>query len=228
MELTRTAEPRRTAHEYVKDTLRQAILRGALQGGTRLVQADIAKELSVSTTPVREALRDLANEGLVRLDVHRGAIVHEMSYDELREIHDICMLLEPEAMRRVADVITDDVMDRAEHLADEMDHETDAGRWAELNRQFHGLLVEQLSGQHFREILRTMRNSSAMYVARALTERHDQQDEANVGHREILAALWARDAETVARLSQEHLELTIRALEASREALTPTRVANDD
>lgn len=227
MDLSADGAPaRRTAHEYVKDTLRQAILRGTLAGGTRLVQADIARELQVSTTPVREALRDLATEGLITLDAHRGAIVHRMSYDELREIHDICHLLEPEAMRRVAAVITPEAIARAESLASQMDDEPDPAAWAELNRQFHGLLVEQITEHHFRDILRTMRDSSAMYVALAITERDGQKAEANVGHREILAALRRQDGEAVARLSREHLELTIRTLESSRDRLESQTTAS--
>ena len=59
---------RRTAHEFVKDSLRRAILRGELSGGARLIQSELASTLNVSTTPVREALRDLATEGLITLD----------------------------------------------------------------------------------------------------------------------------------------------------------------
>lgn len=211
--------PRRTAHEYVKETLRQAILRGSLRGGTRLVQADIASELDVSTTPVREALRDLATDGLIEFDAHRGAIVHQVSYEEIQEIHDICKLLEPEAMRRVTTVLSDERIDEAERLVERMEEEHDPGVWADLNRRFHGLLVEQLQEKHFRAILRTMRDNSAIYVALAAAERDEQVTEANEGHREILDALRRRDEEHVARLSREHLELTIRTLEQSREAL---------
>lgn len=65
-----------TAYEHVLQTLRRAILDGDLVGGARLIQSEIAGALEVSKTPVREALRELASDGLVNLDAHRGGIVH--------------------------------------------------------------------------------------------------------------------------------------------------------
>jgi DNA-binding GntR family transcriptional regulator len=63
-----------SAQAFVCDALRRAILSGRLPPGTRLVHTRIAEDLRVSTTPVREALRDLAAAGLIRLDAHRGAV----------------------------------------------------------------------------------------------------------------------------------------------------------
>ena len=80
-----TAGTRQTAHEYVREVLRRSILNGDLPGGSRLVQAELAATLEVSTTPIREALRDLASEGLVRFDPHRGAVVTELDDEDLRD-----------------------------------------------------------------------------------------------------------------------------------------------
>ena len=80
---------RQTAHEYVREVLRRAILSGDIPVGSRLVQAELATTLEVSTTPVREALRDLASEGLIQFDPHRGAVVSELSGEELQEIYEI-------------------------------------------------------------------------------------------------------------------------------------------
>lgn len=219
MEIPSSLAGRKTAHEFVKDSLRQAILRGTIPGGARLVQADVARDLQVSTTPVREALRDLATEGLVRLDPHRGAIVHRLSYDETREIHDIMKLLEPEAMRQAVKAMTPERLDEARTLATQMVDETDPGRWADLNRQFHGALIEDIPSKYLLDILRTLRDMAAMYVGVAISHRPVQMQEANKEHQEFLDVLASGQAAAAAQLSRRHLNLTLRTLEKSRHLL---------
>lgn len=222
LQLDHAAEPRRTAHEYVRDTLRLAILRGTLAGGTRLVQSNLAEELGVSTTPVREALRDLATEGLVQLDAHRGAIVKQLSWQELLEVQDLCTLIEPEAMRRAAEACTERTLERAERLIEEMEAETeDMGRWADLNRRFHATLVEDLRGTRLVGILDGLRDAVAPYVGLSLHADDNQVPDANRDHRELLEAFRAGDGERAAELSLQHLALTSQVLERSRELIDP-------
>src|SRR3990172_11947171 len=94
------AATRQTAHEFVRGVLRRAILNGELASGSRLVQAELAAMLDVSTTPVREALRDLATEGLVQFDPHRGAIVSELSSEDVHAISAFRTVLDPLALGR--------------------------------------------------------------------------------------------------------------------------------
>jgi DNA-binding GntR family transcriptional regulator len=215
---------RRTAHELVRDTLRRAILRGTLAGGQRLVQAEIADQLDVSTTPVREALRDLASEGLIRLDAHRGAIVRELDLTEVREIYDLRKLLEPEALRRAAQHITDEELDAAEALQVQMDVETDAGAWADLNREFHATLVKAARSPRLIMILQNLRDSAAPYVGLSLQASDEQRAHANEQHRAMLAALRARDAEAGAQIAVDHLESTVQIL-AEQDAELPGKAA---
>ena len=211
---------RRTAHEYVRDSIRVAILRGSIAGGTRLVQSDIASELGVSTTPVREALRDLATEGLIDLDAHRGAIVKKYDYDELMEIHDLTKLLEPEAIR-LASVHPDraETLDLAERLAERMEAETDVGRWVDLNRQFHEALIACIDRKRLLGILKGLRDTVAPYVGLALQHDDYRLKAANKHHRQLIAAVRKGDGERGAKLSSAHVDLTTKALEAARDAL---------
>ncbi|MFW6033569.1 MAG: GntR family transcriptional regulator [bacterium] len=214
-----TAGGRRTAHEYVRDSLRVSILRGSLRGGTRLVQADLAQELGVSTTPVREALRDLAAEGLITLDAHRGAIVKRLDYDELVEIHDLARILEPEAMKLAAKADDKSFLDQASNLAAQMEAESDVGRWVDLNRQFHEVLVSEVGNKRMLEILRSLRNATAPYVGMALQQHDYRRGAANKHHWELIEALRAGEGKRAAKLAVEHVDLTIKQLEAARQVL---------
>lgn len=212
---------RRTAHEYVRETLRVAILRGSVTGGTRLVQADLARELSVSTTPVREALRDLATEGLIDLDAHRGAVVKKLDYEELVEIQSLMRLLEPEAMRLAAHAGDGACLDRADMLAGQMEEETDIGRWVELNRQFHDAAAGCVRSRRLLGILEGLRAAAAPYVGLALQQHDYRLDIANEHHRAFIEAIRAGDSDRAATLASNHVDLTTRTLESAREAFDP-------
>lgn len=207
---------RRTAHEFVRDTLRRAILSGAFSGGTRLVQAEIAAHLDVSTTPVREALRDLAADGLILFDPHRGAIVHELDMSELVEIYEIRKALEPLAIRKAAQRITDDQLAAAAELQEKMDNEADPGTWAELNWQFHGLLEQAASSPRLLSMVKTVQDMAAIYVAHSLKVEPGRLAAGSREHRALLDALRRRDGDRAASVLAKHLDATLGAILASR------------
>lgn len=207
----------RTAHEYALTTLRSAILSGALAGGTRLVQTKLAAELDLSTTPLREALRDLAMEGLVVFDPHRGAVVRALDIDEVREIYELRMTLEPIMVRRIAERITDAQLDHAEELATRMQTETNLSAWVDLNRGFHAIFSEPDSQSKLAGILATLRDSASAYVSLSLEARPQQVPEANVEHTELIRLYRKRDTEAVVGLTLQHLRSTLAAIEAAHE-----------
>ena len=92
----------------VAEKLRRLIQSGEIAPGSRLRQNELAERFGVSTTPVREAFAELAREGIVRLDAHRGATVFRPSLDELIEIYEIRGALEPLATELAAARATDD------------------------------------------------------------------------------------------------------------------------
>jgi DNA-binding GntR family transcriptional regulator len=215
------AQPRVTAHELVHDTLRRAILSGALPGGTRLVQADIASQLAVSTTPVREALRDLVAEGLVVFRPHVGAVVRELSVTELTELYDIRKALEPLAIKRSAQLITPEALAAAEGLASAMDHESDPMAWAALNRTFHGMLEEAAQASFIHSVLRGVQDIAAIYETHSLINDRAGISTGNSDHRELLAALRQRDGERAAKIVVDHLDYALRAVLRTQNADGP-------
>ena len=203
---------RLTAHEFVRDTMRRAIVSGVLAGGTRLVQTDIAEQLAVSTTPVREALRDLAAEGLIRIDPHRGAVVHELDLAELEEIYEIRKCLEPLALRRAASRITDEQLAEAQRLLDLMAKQKDPAVWVELNSQFHSQLERAADSPRLAMLLKSVQDASVQYVGHALNVVPSRSAEGNREHQQIIDALRAGDANKAAKILHTHLDGTLRAI----------------
>lgn len=198
---------RQTTHEQVRETLRQEILTGQLPGGTRLVQAEIAANLDVSITPVREALRDLANEQMIHLDPHRGGIVHELTDSELQEILDLRVLLEPEAMRRAAERITPDQLEEAEAIHEEMLEAIESFSWVMLNRRFHFTIYEATGLPRLLSILRGLLDASVMYVNATDEYMPEHRERAGNEHAAMLKLLRDRDGDGAAAAIKGHIQI---------------------
>lgn len=211
MNLVIGEDERRTAHQLVRDTLRRAILTGQMPGGERLVQAELAQQMRVSTTPVREALRDLAAEGLIRLDAHRGAIVHSPSKPELEEIYRLRQLLEPEVMASAIEQLTDQEIEEAAQVLRRADDEQDPTTWVDLNRQFHRVFTRATHSTRLAGIVESLQDSAMLYIIVALTEGTLSTGEANSQHWQLLEAVRARDIEAARATMLSHIHRTVES-----------------
>lgn len=206
-----------SAHERVASVLRRGIVSGFLPGGTRLVLPRIASALGVSTTPVREALRHLAAEGLVRFEPHGGAVVHELSRGELEEVYELRKILEPIAIARAAKDASQESLVEAVELVTAMHDVDDAAAWSEINTRFHTVLEEAGSSPRLASILRNLRELSALYVTHSLLSSPERIERGNAEHREILEAVIANDPEQAMLAVARHLNGTLRTLLQLRE-----------
>ncbi|MPZ88347.1 MAG: FCD domain-containing protein [Nitriliruptorales bacterium] len=206
---------RQTAHEFVRENLRAAILRGELPGGARLIQTDLAAQLQVSTTPVREALRDLAAEGLITLDRHRGGVVRGLNWEDMQEILAIRRALEPLAVELAIRTVTDEDLDRAEKLCDRMEQESEPGPWVELNQRFHAIFHDA-TNRRLAPMLKGLQDATGSYVAQAQHWKPAAQKKANTQHRALLRAARKRDAEAALKIQLEHIGLPIETAAEKR------------
>ncbi|HYF53816.1 MAG TPA: GntR family transcriptional regulator [Salinarimonas sp.] len=136
----------RTMAAAAAAALRERILSGALPGGTQLRQDALADELGVSRIPIREALVQLEAEGLVRIVPHRGAVVSELSAEEVEELFELRAQLEPALLRRSAPRLTAGDHAALDAILAEYRAELRAahvGRWGELNTRLHALLYSR-------------------------------------------------------------------------------------
>lgn len=199
-----------TAHVYVRESIRMAILNGQLAGGTRLVQSDLAAQLEVSTTPVREALRDLASEGLIRIDPHHGGVVAELDEDDLREVYQIRQRIEPFALEMAMPNLTDEILDRVEELHDQMSAAPHSAAWVQLNREFHMTIYEASDQHRLVAMVRSLQDASVMAVSARIQRLPDVRSVANREHGELIEALRARDIVTAKDVIMHHVTLSIR------------------
>jgi len=213
---------RHALYEEVAERLRTRIFAHELAPGAWLDEQAIAAALGISRTPLREALKVLAGEGLVRLEPRRGCYVAELTEQDLDEIFPVMALLEGrcawEAARRAGS------RDFSELAAIHKDLErhaaaNDADRFFEANQAFHAA-VQRIAGNRFlaqmiddaRRVLKLTRRDSLRLDGRL--------KQSLAEHRAILAALQQRDADQAARLMHDHLLSGRDALARLRERKT--------
>jgi DNA-binding GntR family transcriptional regulator len=200
-----------TAHASVTELIRLAILSGKLSAGTRLVQSELAQSLQLSTTPIREALRDLTTEGLVDFDPYRGAIVHAPSTDELLNVYEMRRLLVPLSIRRGVARITDGEISVASELLNKLGATANSVEWVELNRRFHRTLDEASGSRPLISVVGRLADLAALYVNISVQDAN-QRKLANAEHKRILKAYELRDAERAEAEMLSHLKSTVSSV----------------
>ncbi|MEE8406418.1 MAG: GntR family transcriptional regulator [Acidimicrobiia bacterium] len=216
--LDASLSPRVTAVELVRGTLRAAILRGDLAGDSQLVQTEIANQLGVSTTPVREAMRDLASEGLITMDSHRIGIVRKPDWDEMVEIVEIRRSLEEVAIRRAMAHITEEEMNRARALANELSDEQDLGSWVERNINFHLVFHEATRTVRLSSILSTLEEAGGVFVAQAQRLHPEIRRRAIAEHYSLIEAYEKGEVEAAVAIQYGHINHPLEAFELDSES----------
>lgn len=213
LRLDASTSRRITAVDLVRDALRAAILRGDLPGGARLVQTEIANQLSVSTTPVREAMRDLASEGLITLDSHRIGTVRKPDWDEMVEIVAIRLALEEFAISRAMANITSSQLGQARVLADDLSQEEDLGSWVQKNSQFHSIFHRATGTKRLGAMLQALEEAGGVYVAQAQRLHPEIRRRAIDDHFALLEAYEAKDVDRAFEIQRSHMNLPLEAAE---------------
>jgi len=194
-------EPPTSISEAVADTLRSAILNGQLKAGQKLPQAQIAEQLGVSRIPLRDALRRLEVEGLVLMDDRRGASVAEVSMEELDEIFQMRILLEPSCAEAAVGKLTDGEADRLIKLLLAMD-ETDAAEplaAMSARRDFYQELYSMSGRPRITETILLLRD----HVSRFHVLQHD--DGCIHAHQALRTCIENRDGKAAREVVGEHL-----------------------
>ncbi len=209
----------RTMQEIVTDTLRDSILSGRYAPGQRLVAGELAKELGVSRMPIREALHRLEVAGLVVMVPHKGAVVTQLSEEEIIEIYHIRAVLDGLAARLATPNITPVDYKQMNLLLDDMEaavQAKDMEGLLQVNRDFHQVIWKAAKAERLYALLENLYNSSQRFrnISLSLPGRTDQ---ITLEHRLIAEALAHGDAAAAEKYANEHHEGTARLLLVSIE-----------
>jgi DNA-binding GntR family transcriptional regulator len=194
--------------ERVRSALHLAITSGSLASGARLREAQIAARYRVSRTPVREALRHLAAEGLVVILPNAGAQVAGFSLGEIDEIFEIRGALEVLAAGRAAERATPQVVQtlRAQlRRCEAAVRKHDIHRQAVENERLHALLYTTAASPQLRRVIESLGDRLRQYRAASLS-RPDRPREALDEHRALLAAIARRDIAATRELASRHAQ----------------------
>jgi len=201
----------RALYEEVAEQLRQRIFRRELEPGSWIDELKIAEEFGISRTPLREALKVLAAEGLVTMKVRRGAYVTEMSEKDLRDVYHLLSLLESDAAAVVATSATPAQLHELQALHAEL--EAAAGereRFFAVNERFHMRVLEMADNRWRSQMVADLRKVMKLNRHNSLLKQGRIEDSLNE-HRAVMAALARRDGAGTAQAMQAHFAQGLEA-----------------
>jgi len=194
----------RALYEQVAEQLRQRIFRRELEPGSWIDELKIAEEFGISRTPLREALKVLAAEGLVTMKVRRGAYVTEMSDKDMRDVYHLLSLLESDAASVVAARATPDQLRELEQLhADLARAVNDRDRFFAVNERIHMRILEMADNRWRDQLVADLRKVMKLNRHNSLLKQGRIEDSL-AEHETILSALRARDSQATAEAMQAH------------------------
>ena len=187
--------------------LREQIISGALPAGERVNETKITRELSLSRSPVREALRILESEGLVTLEPHRGARVRAVSEQDLEEIFDMRLMIESHGVLRHVHRLAPDALGPLRHAVEDARAAlgaSDMERWHQASLRFHDGLVMLASNRHLTRLHEELKTSLRRYQISVVAP-PGEPDRFQVEHEAILEALEEGRVERGAELVAWHI-----------------------
>lgn len=194
----------RSLRLQVHDELRERIVTGELAPGVRLIERDLATQLGVSRVPVREAIRMLEAEGLLRTVPRKGVVVDTLSRQDVEELFDVRAALEVLGCRRAAECGTEEGFLKLEYLLSEARTAikvADRIQIAQANAAFHEQITELATNRALVSVMEPIQSRMRWLFAQTDDPGHTLEE-----HQLLFAAIVSRDVEAAALCAAEHVE----------------------
>jgi len=149
-------ERHQTLREKILETIREAILSGALKPGEKVAEPELAERFGISRTPIREAFRQLESEGYLTVIPRKGAVVAELSEREVEEFYAIKSVLEGYAARMAAEKLSDKELERLESINERLEQlaaQGDVKNFFKVHNEFHDLFIKAAGNEKLHELI---------------------------------------------------------------------------
>jgi DNA-binding GntR family transcriptional regulator len=218
----------KTIREYVYEQLKNKILIGEYQPGDRMIETNLAQDLDVSRTPIREALNQLEAEGLLETEPHRGIFVKKLSMKNIQDFYQTRAVLEGLAAKLAVENASEEELSNFKALLDRMevlfsrDKEIfDFKELAETNNEFHKTICFMSKNEVVTKMLDGLQNPIALIRSTAWANNSERKYNTLIEHRNIALAIIKRDG----KAAQENAEMHIyNAWKAASQALDERKV----
>ena len=206
-----TALAPRALYQDVAERLREQIFNRELEPGSWIDEQKLTAELGISRTPLREALKVLAVEGLVTMKVRRGAYVTEMSTDDVHQVYHLLALLESDAAGEVARNASPEDLAQLRALHDRLEREVHQREFFfATNEAFHIQLLTIAGNRWRQQIVADLRKVMKLNRHHSLFKQ-GRPEESLTEHRALMAALERRDGALATRLMRAHFDSGLAA-----------------
>ncbi len=202
-----TTSLRKSVTDLIVENLREAILSQTLQGGTPLIEKQLAEEFRVSKTPVREALLRLAQTGLVDFAHAKGATVHQLGFAEMQDVLEMRQVLEPLALKQSAPRLTIDDIKMLEHLlvsAAKPQVQQNLGKLSEVNNSFHNILYSRADNVLLLKWLDDLNDRRRLISVKGWKTENRSSEELKE-HRAILQAIRQKNVALAVKQLERHI-----------------------
>jgi len=206
---------KKTLHEEIVNNLRDMIMTGELQEGDKIKENELCISMGISRTPLREALRVLSAENIIKLVPNKGSYVCKPTIKEIKEMFDVMSVLEGICARTAAEKMRDSDFARLEKLHEKLEENfqrRDQKNYIKINNLYHTFLQELAGNQTCNQIINGLRQKILLYRFKSLNlpgrfEKSIQE------HRELLKTFQERDPEKTEILIKAHLKNQSDAVE---------------
>lgn len=206
-------DPFMPMRDMIYQYLRELIITRQLEPGSRLIEEDLGEQLHASRTPIREAMRKLELEGLLKQHSGRGVVVGEISLEDALELYALCSVLEGYAARLVALTVTEEELKQMEFLLAEMElciNKNEKEQERILHRSFHMAIYKASKNKRLMKLLNDYNDYLQLfrsYYISIPSNLHQTWEE----HQQLLIAFQKKDAELAEKTARHHIQMAQNA-----------------